>query len=91
MTKIELKKWKKSGYDKNFLKNIVLKGERIIQMETVKITYEELQKWKSTRYDNSFIKNILAKYLNVKVNQIDDYEQVNWGLTFNVWLIEVEE
>jgi hypothetical protein len=60
-------------------------------MKTVKITYEELQKWKATRYDDCFIKRHLAKHLNVEPNQIDDYEQVNWGLTFNVWLKEVEE
>jgi hypothetical protein len=57
-------------------------------MKIVKITYEELQKWKATRYDNSFIKSILAKYLNVKSSNIDDYDQVNYGLTFEVWLKE---
>ena len=57
----------------------------------VKITYEELQKWKKTRYDNSFIKSILAKYLNVKPNDIDEYDQINWGLTFEVCLIEEYE
>lgn len=57
-------------------------------MKKVKITYEELQKWKATRYDNSFIKSILAKYLNVKTSDIDDYDQVNYGLTFEVWLVE---
>jgi hypothetical protein len=60
-------------------------------MKTVKITYKELQNWKATRYDNSFIKNILAKYLNVKPNEIDDYDQVNYGLTFEVWLIEADK
>lgn len=57
-------------------------------MKIVKITYEELQKWKATRYDNSFIKNILAKHLNVKSSEIDDYDQINYGLTFDVWLID---
>ena len=57
-------------------------------MKTVKITYEELQKWKATRYDNQVIKNILAKHLNVKSSEIDDYDQINYGLTFNVWLID---
>jgi len=60
-------------------------------MKKVKITYEELQKWKATRYDNSFIKSILAKYLNVKTSDIDDYDQVNYGLTFEVWLVEEYE
>jgi hypothetical protein len=60
-------------------------------MKRVKITYEELQKWKATRYDNSFIKSILAKYLNVKTSDIDDYDQVNYGLTFEVWLVEEYE
>ena len=57
----------------------------------VKITYEELQKWKKTRYDNSFIKSILAKYLNVKPNDIDEYDQINYGLTFEVCLKEEYE
>ena len=61
-------------------------------MKIVKITYEELQKWKATRYDNQVIKNILAKHLNVKSSEIDDYDQINYGLTFDVWLIdEVKE
>ena len=57
-------------------------------MKIVKITYKELQKWKATRYDNQVIKNILAKHLNVKSSEIDDYDQVNYGLTFEVWLVE---
>jgi hypothetical protein len=60
----------------------------------VKITYEELQNWKKTKYDNSFIKSILAKYLNVKPNDIEDFDQINFGLTFEVCLkeeYEVEE
>jgi len=57
-------------------------------MKIVKITYKELQNWKATRYDNSFIKSILAKYLNVKPSEIGDYDQVNYGLTFEVWLVE---
>ena len=57
-------------------------------MKKVKITFEELQKWKKTKYNSSFIKNILAKYLNVKSSEIDDYDQINYGLTFNVWLID---
>ena len=57
-------------------------------MEVVKITFEELQKWKATRYDNQVIKPILAKHLNVKPSDIDDYDQLNYGLTFEVWLKE---
>ena len=57
-------------------------------MKKVKITFEELQKWKATRYDNQVIKNILAKHLNVKPSEIDDYDQVNYGLTFEVLLVE---
>ncbi|HHX32569.1 MAG TPA: hypothetical protein GX712_08265 [Bacteroidales bacterium] len=60
-------------------------------MKKVKITFEELQKWKATRYDNQVIKNILAKHLNVKPSEIDDYDQVNYGLTFEVWLVEEYE
>ncbi len=60
-------------------------------MKKVKITFEELQKWKATRYDNQVIKNILAKHLNVKSSDIDDYDQVNYGLTFEVWLVEEEK
>ena len=60
-------------------------------MKKVKITFEELQKWKATRYDNQVIKNILAKHLNVKPNEIDDYDQINYGLTFEVWLVEEYE
>ncbi len=60
-------------------------------MKKVKITFEELQKWKATRYDNQVIKNILAKHLNVKSSDIDDYDQVNYGLTFEVWLVEEYE
>ena len=60
-------------------------------MKKVKITFEELQKWKATRYDNSFIKSILAKHLNVKTSDIDDYDQVNYGLTFEVWLAEADK
>lgn len=56
-------------------------------MEVVKITYEELQKWKATRYDNQVIKTILARHLNVKPSDIDDYDQLNYGLTFEVWLV----
>ena len=61
------------------------------RMKTVKITYKELQNWKATRYDNQVIKNILAKYLNVKPSEIGDYDQVNYGLTFEVCLIEEYE
>ena len=57
-------------------------------MEVVKITFEELQKWKATRYDNQVIKTILARHLNVKPSDIDDYDQVGYGLTFEVWLKE---
>ncbi len=60
-------------------------------MKKVKITYEELQKWKKTKYNSSFIKSILAKYLNVKPSEIDDYDQVNYGLTFEVWLVEADK
>lgn len=60
-------------------------------MKKVKITFEELQKWKKTKYNSSFIKNILAKHLNVKSSEIDDYDQVNYGLTFEVWLVEVDK
>lgn len=60
-------------------------------MKTVKITYKELQKWKASRYDNSVIKSILAKYLNVKPSDIDDFDQINYGLTFEVCLIEEYE
>jgi hypothetical protein len=60
-------------------------------MKIVKITYEELQKWKAARYDNQVIKSILAKYLNVKPNDIDDFDQINYGLTFEVWLVEEYE
>ena len=60
-------------------------------MKKVKITFEELQKWKKTKYDDLFIKNILAKHLNVKSSEIDDYDQINYGLTFNVWLIDEVE
>ena len=63
-------------------------------MKKVKITFEELQKWKAARYDNQVIKNILAKHLNVKSSEIDDYDQINYGLTFEVCLkeeYEVEE
>lgn len=60
-------------------------------MEVVKITYEELQKWKATRYDNQVIKTILARHLNVKPSDIDDYDQLNYGLTFEVWLVEEHE
>lgn len=67
-------------------------------MKTVKITYEELQRWRASRYDNQVIKNILAKYLNVKPSEIDDfvihykyYDQVNYGLTFEVCLVEVDK
>jgi hypothetical protein len=60
-------------------------------MKKVKITFEELQKWKKTKYNSSFIKNILAKYLNVKSSEIDDYDQINYGLTFEVWLVEVNK
>ena len=60
-------------------------------MKKVKITFEELQKWKATRYDNQVIKNILAKHLNVKPSEIDDYDQINYGLTFEVWLVEEYE
>jgi len=56
-------------------------------MEVVRITYEELQKWKATRYDNQVIKTILARHLNVKPSDIDDYDQLNYGLTFEVWLV----
>ena len=59
-----------------------------MKYQIVKITYKELQKWKASRYDNQVIKNILAKYLNVKPSEIDDYDQVNYGLTFEVWLVE---
>ena len=62
-----------------------------MKYQIVKITYEELQKWKKTRYDNSFIKSILAKHLNVKSSEIDDYDQINYGLTFEVCLIEEYE
>ena len=55
-------------------------------MEVVKITFEELQKWKATRYDNQVIKTILARHLGVKPSDIDDYDQLNYGLTFEVWL-----
>jgi hypothetical protein len=57
-------------------------------MKKVKITYKELQIWKANRYDNQVIKNILAKYLNVKPSEIGDFDQVNYGLTFEVWLVE---
>ena len=60
-------------------------------MKIVKITYKELQKWKAARYDNQVIKNILAKYLNVKPSEIDDFDQINYGLTFEVWLVEDEK
>ena len=60
-------------------------------MEVVKITYEELQKWKATRYDNQVIKIILARYLGVKPSDIDDYDQLNYGLTFEVWLVGEHE
>ncbi len=60
-------------------------------MKIVKITYKELQKWKAARYDNQVIKNILAKHLNVKSSEIDDYDQINYGLTFEVWLVEAEK
>lgn len=62
-----------------------------MKYQTVKITYKELQRWKATKYDNSFIKSILAKYLNVKPSEIDDYDQINYGLTFEVCLIEEYE
>jgi hypothetical protein len=74
------------------VENILAKYLNVKKMKIVKITYKELQKWKATRYDNQVIKNILAKHLNVKPSDIDDYDQVNFGLTFNVWLIdEVKE
>jgi hypothetical protein len=60
-------------------------------MEVVKITYKELQKWKATKYDNQVIKTILARYLGVKPGDIDDYDQLNYGLTFEVWLVEEHE
>lgn len=60
-------------------------------MKLVKITYKELQFWKAARYDNQVIKNILAKHLNVKSSEIGDYDQVNYGLTFEVWLVEDEK
>ena len=60
-------------------------------MKIVKITYKELQKWKASRYDNSVIKSILAKYLNVKPSDIGDFDQINYGLTFEVWLVEDED
>ncbi|MGB4269049.1 MAG: hypothetical protein WBK20_07695 [Spirochaetota bacterium] len=69
-----------------------LQNDEVDRMKIVKITFEELQKWKAARYDNQVIKNILAKHLNVKSSEIDDYEQINYGLTFNVCLIdEVQE
>ncbi len=60
-------------------------------MEVVRITYEELQKWKATGYDNQVIRTILARHLNVKPSDIDDYDQLNYGLTFEVWLVEEHE
>ena len=60
-------------------------------MEVVKITYEELQKWKAVRYDNQVIKTILARYLGVKPSDIDDFDQPNYGLTFEVWLVRERE
>ena len=62
-----------------------------MKYQIVKITYKELQKWKASRYDNQVIKNILAKYLNVKPSEIDDFDQINYGLTFEVCLIEEYE
>jgi hypothetical protein len=60
-------------------------------MKTVKITYEELLEWRKTNYNNNYIKNILAKHLNVKPSDIDDYDQVNYGLTIYVWLKEASK
>jgi hypothetical protein len=62
-----------------------------MKYQIVKITYEELQKWKATRYDNQVIRTILARHLNVKPGDIDDYDQVNYGLTFEVWLVRERE
>jgi hypothetical protein len=70
------------------VENILAKYLDVKKMKIVKITYKELQKWKATRYDDQVIKNILAKHLNVKSSEIDDYDQVNYGLTFEVWLVE---
>ena len=60
-------------------------------MEVVKITFEELQKWKATRYDNQDIKTILARHLGDKPSDIDDYDQLNYGVTFEVWFVEEYE
>jgi hypothetical protein len=73
------------------VENILAKYLNVKKMKIVKITYKELQKWKAARYDNQVIKNILAKHLNVKSSEIDDYDQVNYGLTFEVWLVEVDK
>lgn len=59
-------------------------------MEIVKITYEEFLKIKASRYSYDVIKYYACKYLNCKLEEIDDIDW-NFKRTFYVWLKEKDK